>query len=116
MEKSDYYTRLVDLINRISDYVACSNETVRKGIGDIMGGRVLVTRTDRIIARSEAKGKAEGRAEGRAEGKAEGKMDSLVSLVNDGDITLERAAEKLQMTIPAFKEKVKEYGFTLTIA
>ena len=104
MEKSDYYTRLVDLINRISDYVACSNETVRKGIGDIMGGRVLVTRTDRIIARSEAKGKAEG------------KIDSLVSLVNDGDITLERAAEKLQMTIPAFKEKVKEYGLTLTIA
>ena len=94
--------------DRISDYVACSNETVRKGIGDIMGGRVLVTRTDRIIARSEAKGKAEG--------KAEGKIDSLVSLVNDGDITLERAAEKLQMTIPAFKEKVKEYGFTLTIA
>ena len=89
-----------------------SNENVRKGIGDIMGGRVLVTRTDRIIARSEAKGKAEG----RAEGKAEGKMDSLVSLVNDGDITLERAAEKLQMTIPAFKEKVKEYGLTLTIA
>ena len=112
LEKSDYYTRLVDLINRISDYVACSNENVRKGIGDIMGGRVLVTRTDRIIARSEAKGKAEG----RAEGKAEGKMDSLVSLVNDGDITLERAAEKLQMTIPAFKEKVKEYGLTLTIA
>ena len=73
-----------------------------------MGGRVLVTRTDRIIARSEAKGKAEG--------KAEGKIDSLVSLVNDGDITLERAAEKLHMTIPAFKEKVKEYGFTLTIA
>ena len=69
-----------------------------------MGGRVLVTRTDRIIARSEAKGKAEG------------KIDSLVSLVNDGDITLERAAEKLHMTIPAFKEKVKEYGFTLTIA
>ena len=96
------------MINRICDYVASSNETVRKGIGDIMGGRVLVTRTDRIIARSEAKGKAEG--------KAEGKIDSLVSLVNDGDITLERAAEKLQMTIPAFKEKVKEYGFTLTIA
>ena len=67
---SDYYSQLIDMINRISEYVAHDSEEVRKGLDDIMGGKVLVTRTDRIIARSEARGN----------------MESYVSLVNDGDI------------------------------
>ena len=44
-----------------------------------------------------------------------GKIYIFASLVNDGDITLERAAEKLQMTIPEFKKIVKEYGYSLMI-
>ncbi len=52
---------------------------------------------------------------GIEQGIERGMMQGIVSLVNDGDITLKRAAEKLQMSIPTFKKKVKEYGFTLMI-
>lgn len=105
-DMSDYYSQLIDMISRINDYVTSDKNNVRKGLGDIMGGKVLVTRTDRIIARSEAKGKAEG--------KAEGNMECYVSLINDGDITLARAAEKMKMTIAVFKKKAEEYGLTIT--
>ena len=56
-----------------------------------------------------------GIEQGIEQGIERGMMQGIVSLVNDGDITLKRAAEKLQMSIPTFKKKVKEYGFTLMI-
>ena len=56
-----------------------------------------------------------GIEQGIEQGIERGMMQGIVSLVNDGDITLKRAAEKLQMSIPTFKKKVKEYGFTLML-
>ncbi len=53
---------------------------------------------------------------GIEQGITQGKFDSMVSLVNNGDITLEIAAKKLQMSIPAFIKKAQEYGFKLTTA
>ena len=42
-------------------------------------------------------------AEGRAEGRVEGRAEMLFSLVADGDITLERAAEKAELGLVEFK-------------
>lgn len=49
------------MINRISKYVTRNRESLKKGLGDIMGGRVLKLGTDRIIEESEARGEIRGR-------------------------------------------------------
>ena len=51
-------------------------------------------------------GRAEGRVEGRAEGRAEGRLETLRSLVIDGDISLEKAADKADMSIEDFCKQV----------
>lgn len=41
---------------RVADYTFADRPAIRKGIGDIMGGKVLELETDRIINQSVAKG------------------------------------------------------------
>ena len=60
----------------------------------------------------KAEGREEGRREGRKEGRREGRKEGisigeigmLVQLVQDGDLKLERAAEKAKMTVEEFKK------------
>ena len=56
--KSELYTDLTKLIIKIADYIFRKEEDIRKGIGDIMGGKVLELESERL--------KAEGRTEGEA--------------------------------------------------
>ena len=56
-------------------------ETVRKGLGDIMGGKVLELESERLKAEGQAIGRAEGRAEGQVIGQAQGEA-RLGSLIN----------------------------------
>ena len=49
-------------ISRRMEYIFRKEEDVRKGIGDIMGGKVLELESERL--------KAEGRTEGEAIGQA----------------------------------------------
>jgi len=58
--KSELYTDLTKLIIKIADYIFRKEEDIRKGIGDIMGGKVLELESERL--------KAEGRTEGEAIG------------------------------------------------
>ena len=60
--KSELYTDLTKLIIKIADYIFRKEEDIRKGIGDIMGGKVLELESERL--------KAEGRTEGEAIGQA----------------------------------------------
>ena len=56
-------------------------EAVRKGLGDIMGGKVLELESERLKAEGQAIGRAEGRAEGQVIGQAQGEA-RLGSLIN----------------------------------
>ena len=47
-EKSVLYTDIIDLIIRISDHVFAEKENVRKGVEEIMGGKVLELRSERL--------------------------------------------------------------------
>ena len=49
--------------------------------------------------------KDEGRAEGRAEGIAKGVLDTLVSLVKDGILSIVDAATRANMSVSEFEEK-----------
>ena len=56
----------------------------------------------------------DGRIEGRAEGRAEGKYENMVTLINDGDISIERAASKFNITPEEFTNQAKAFGLTIT--
>ena len=64
--KSELYTDLTKLIIKIADYIFRKEEDIRKGIGDIMGGKVLELESERL--------KAEGRTEGEAIGQVQGSL------------------------------------------
>ena len=74
--KSELYTDLTKLIIKIADYICQNEKTVRKGIGEIMGGKVLELeseRLERLQKEAEAEAKAIGEARGRAIGEARGR-------------------------------------------
>ena len=53
-------------------------------------------------------GYASGRTDGLSEGEREGSFSMLAELVNDGTITIQKAAEKAGMDEAAFKKKMNE--------
>ena len=96
--KSELYADLTKLIVKIADYIFREEEDVRKGIGEIMGGKVLELESERL--------KAEGEAIGQIQG--ENRLGSLISrLLQDQRI------EEIQVvsTDPKRREKLyKEYN------
>ena len=75
--KSELYTDLTKLIVKIADYIFRKEEDVRKGIGDIMGGKVLELESERLKAEGKAIGRAEGEAIGQIQG--ETRLGSLIT-------------------------------------
>ena len=71
--KAELYTNLTKLIVKIADHIFEKEEDIRKGIGDIMGGKVLELESERL--------KAEGRTEGEAIGQVQGetRLGSLIT-------------------------------------
>ncbi len=106
-EKAQLYVDLIELINRIADYVIPGDNPSRERIGDVMGGQILVLRSERL----REEGREEGRAEGRMEGRAEGRILELCSMVQDGDISPERAAKRLGITVPDLEQKMMVSGY-----
>ena len=128
-DKTALYMNLNKLIIKIADYICRNEKTVRKGIGEIMGGKVLELESERLErlqkeaeaeakAIGEARGMAIGEAKGRAIGEAKGRVigeaigeERLSTLLNrlimDG-----RSAEIQSVVTNAETRKrlYKEYG------
>ena len=100
--KSELYTDLTKLIVKIADYIFRKEEDVRKGIGDILGGKVLELESERLKAEGQARGEAIGQIQG------ENRLGSLISrLLQDQRI------EEIQIvsTDPKRREQLyKEYN------
>ena len=60
------YRDMVELIIRIADHVFRDNEKVRKGFGDVMGGKVLELESDKLIQRGIEQGLEKGIQQGIA--------------------------------------------------
>ena len=60
------YRDMVELIIRIADHVFRDNEKVRKGFGDVMGGKVLELESDKLIQRGIEQGLEQGIEQGIA--------------------------------------------------
>ena len=90
MEKE--FRDMTELINRIGDYVFSKQQKVRKGLGEIMGGKVLELESDKLIK----KGKKIGEQIGKQIGEkavteltkkllSENRLDDLKRSVEDPD-------------------------------
>ena len=104
-DKTALYMNLNKLIIKIADYICRNEKIVRKGIGEIMGGKVLELeseRLERLRKESEAEAKAIGEAIG------EERLSILIDhLILDG-----RSAEiqSVVKNAEVRKQLYKEYG------
>ena len=82
-DKAALYRDLNKLIIKIADYICQSEEVVRKGIGDVMGGKVLELESERLRAEGEKIGEIKGEIRGEAKG--EERLSILINrLILDG--------------------------------
>ena len=82
-DKAALYMDLNKLIIKIADYICQSEEVVRKGIGDVMGGKVLELESERLRAEGEKIGEIKGEIRGEAKG--EERLSILINrLILDG--------------------------------
>ena len=78
--KAELYTNLTKLIVKIADHIFEKEEDIRKGIGDVMGGKVLELESERLKAEGKAIGRAEGEAIGQARGEVIGQVQGEARL------------------------------------
>lgn len=71
-KKENLYLTIIELSNKIIDYIFADNLPARKGLGDIMGGQVLELATDRLVEESIQKGIQQGIEKGMQQGIVQG--------------------------------------------
>ena len=83
------YRDMVELIIRIADYVFRDKEKVKKGFGDVMGGKVLELESDKLIQRGIEQGLKKRNPAGHCHGTK--KYRACTSQGRGGDSTFEEA-------------------------
>ena len=83
-----------------AEMVIPKENEARKGMDDIMGGKVLTLPSDFI-------------RQGREEGVLQGRLDEIFSSVQDRDYSISRGAQKAEMSIEQFKKVMEEAGYKL---
>lgn len=76
-----------------------------------MGRKAITLWSDELKAAGMAEGRAEGRAEGMAEGRAEGAKVTIYEMVQDGDTTPEKGANRLGVTVAELKAGMHSAGY-----
>ena len=56
-QKSHLYMDMIVLIEKIADYIIPEDNAIRKGLGEIMGGKILKLRSEELLEQGEAKGR-----------------------------------------------------------
>lgn len=100
--KEKVYRDLMELILRISDYILRNKEKARKGLGDVMGGKVLELESDRLIQ----KGLELGRTQGLEQGISQGLAQSVSALLRKGK-TVEEISDLLDLSLD-YVQKIKK--------
>ena len=96
--KEKVYRDLMELILRISDYILRNKKKARKGLGDVMGGKVLELESDRLIQK--------GLELGRTQGLEQGITKSISALLRKGK-TVEEIADLLDLSLD-YVQKIKK--------
>lgn len=83
-----------DMSKKVLRNLACNAAEVRKEVEDIMGGKVLDYEAKDILNK------------GRAEGRAEGRNSTLYELVEEGTLSVAKAAKKLGVSEKQFVDSM----------
>ena len=104
--KEKVYRDLMELILRISDYILRNKEKARKGLGDVMGGKVLELESDRLIQKGLELGRTQGLEQGISQGISQGLAQSVSALLRKGK-TVEEIADLLDLSLD-YVQKIKK--------
>ena len=77
------------LYMEIADYIIPEDNEIRKGLGEIMGGKILKLRSEELLELGEARGEARGRLTGLHEAK----IDAIQNMIDLG-LTREQILRK----------------------
>ena len=94
--KMDEFTKhcLLDMTTKVAKNLTAKHEHVQKGICEVMGGKVLDYEAKRIYNA----GRNEGWNAGRSEGWNAGALNTCISLIQKGLLSLTEAAKQLSMS------------------
>lgn len=98
------YRYFIELISQIADYIFTDVENVKKGIGKIMGGKVLELETDRIIKESLEKGMQQGMQQGIREVR----IKIVTKMLEAQKYTLEEISSNTELPLNEIIEIKKE--------
>lgn len=98
--QSCLYADLIVLIMKIVDYIFRGRKEVRKGMGDIMGGKVLELESERLMN--------EGRQRGIAEGRQWGILAGKVLAYMDAGLQIETIMEKMKLSREEIEKILEE--------
>lgn len=111
---------ITDLLKLISDNVAIKYINVRKGVKAVMGGNVIETPSsiayDAGMKKGMKKGEKIGKKIGKEIGLLKGKREAYYQMIQDGDISVARAAQKLGLTEQKVRDSMLLHGFSIPAA
>ena len=101
----DKYLLLTDMIQKVADHLSVKYSSARKELDEIMGGKIIEFKGERIFN--------QGMEKGVEKGKIEGGIEDLLGLVYDNalsvDVAASRAEKKYNVSKDDFMEMVKTY-------
>ena len=105
--RAELYTDLNKLIVRISDYIFRKEEKIRKGVDEVMGGKILQLESERLREEGMAIGEARGKTEGETIGMMRGEA-RLSALINR--LILEGRSDEIQKVVTDVNRRRELYS------
>ena len=93
-------SNIIDFTNRLASYLFEENQEMKREVNAVMGGEVLETYADRMIAK--------GRLEGEIEGERKGRLEGKVAILHELDFTIDKIAERLSLSVEQVKEILEQ--------
>ena len=102
-EYTELYTDLITLIVKIAEYIFRKEEIVKKGIGDVMGGKVLELESERLYKKGFAQGITQGITQGIPQGVSQEKEDVVIRMGKRG-YNVETIADATELSVDQIKK------------
>lgn len=98
--KEKEYRDLIELISRIADYIFAKSDRTKKGIGEIMGGKVLELESDKLIER----GMQQGMQQGLADGQLKAQSYTATRMLQSGKYSIEEIIDLSGLSVDKINE------------
>ena len=97
-------SNIVDFTNKLVDYVFQENQKAKREVNAIMGGEVLETYADRMIA----KGREEGIVRGLEQGLEQGRIQATIEMAREFGMPEEKLIGRLMKEFSLNREEAEE--------